>query len=51
LSAQHNAQQHNVVTDDSKLYSDDPGITVRDNQIRLKPGSRHSKQSPHRTNT
>ena len=45
------AQQHNVVTDDSKHFSDDPGKTVRDNEIRLKPGSRHSKQSPHRINT
>jgi len=51
LSAQHNAQQHNVVTDDSKHFSDDPGETVRDHEIRLKPGSRHSKQSPHRINT
>jgi len=52
LSAQHSAQQqHNVVTDDSKHFSDDPGKTVRDHEIRLKPGSRHSKQSPHRINT
>jgi len=51
LSAQYNTQQHNVVTDDSKQFSDDPGKTVRDHEIRLKPGSRHSKQSPHRTNT
>jgi len=51
LSAQHNAQQHNVVTDDSKHFSDDPGKTVRDNEIHLKPGSRHSKQSPHRIKT
>jgi len=48
LSAQHNAQQHNAVTNDSEHFSDDPG---RDHEIRLKPGSRHSKQSPHRTNT
>jgi len=51
LSAQHNTQQHNVVTDDSKHISDEPGKIVRDNEIRLKPGSRHSKQSPHRINT
>jgi len=51
LSAQHNTQQHNVVTDDSKHFSDEPGKIVRDNEIRLKPGSRHSKQSPHRINT
>jgi len=51
LSAQHKAQQHNVITDNSKHLSDDPGETVRDHEIRLKPGSRHSKQSPHRINT
>ena len=52
LSAQNNAQQqHNVVTDNSKHFSDEPGKIVRDNEIRLKPGSRHSKQSPHRINT
>ena len=52
LSAQHNAQrQHNVVTDDSKHFSDDPGKTIRDNEVHLKPGSRHSKQSPHRIKT
>jgi len=51
LSAQHNPQQHNVVTDDSKHFSDDPGKTVRDNEIHLKPGSRHSKESPNRINT
>ena len=45
------AQQHNVVTDDSKHFSDDPGKIVRDHEIRLKPGCRHSKQSPHRINT
>ena len=27
------AQQHNVITDDSKHFSDDPGKTVRDNEI------------------
>ena len=48
LSAQYNTQQHNVVTDDSKHFSDEPGKIVRDNEIRLKPGSRHSKQSPDR---
>jgi len=52
LSAQHSAQQqHNVVTDDSKHFSDEPGKIVRDHEIHLKPGSRHSKQSPHRINT
>jgi len=52
LSAQHSAQQqHNVITDDSEHFSDDPGKTVRDNEIHLKPGSRHSKQSPHCINT
>jgi len=52
VSAPHSAQQqHNVVTDDSKHFSDDPGETGRDHEIRLKPGSRHSKQSPHRINT
>jgi len=51
LSAQHKAQQHYVITDNSKHLSDDPGETVRDHEIRLKPGSRHSKQSPHRINT
>jgi len=33
LSAQHNTQQHNVVTDDSKHFSDDPGKTVRDTRF------------------
>jgi len=51
LSAQHNAQKHDVVTDDSELFSDDPGKTVTDHKIHLKPGCRHSKQSPHRINT
>jgi len=52
LSAQHSAQQqHNVVTDDSKHFSDEPGKIVRDHEIHLKPGSRHSKQSSYRINT
>ena len=45
------AQQHNVITDNSKHLSNDPGETVRDHEIRLKPGSRHSKQSSRRINT
>jgi len=51
LSAQQSAQQHNVVTYCSKHFTDDPGKTVRDHEIRLKPGSRHSKPSPYRVNT
>jgi len=45
------AQQHNVITDNSKHFSDEPGKIVRDNEIYLKPGSCHSKQSPRRINT
>jgi len=39
------AQQRNVITDDSKHRTDDPGKTVTDHKIRLIPGSRHNKAS------
>jgi len=51
LSAQHNAHQHDVITNDSERFSDEPVKTVRDHEIRLKPSFRHSKQSPHCINT
>ena len=51
LSAKHSAQRHNVITDYSEHFTDEPGKTVRIHEIRLKPGFRHKKRSPDRVNT
>jgi len=51
LSAQHNAQQQNVLTDYSEHFTDDPGKTVRSHEIHLKPGSHHNKRLPDGVNT
>ena len=43
LSAQQSAQQHNVPTDCSEHFTDEPGKAVKNDEICLKPGCRHSK--------
>ena len=48
LSAQQSAPLRNVPTDCSEHFTDEPGKTVKKDEISLKPGSHHSKQSPHR---